>query len=136
MTEHLHIEVIKDPAASMNHHHFNSQICCYLDCIEKCWAFETATQRSSVLHTDLDNGQDIPDSEVDSVVGDADNPNREDNDSEEHPTVLLNDIWAPKHSVSNFFTITETLLTTVPGSIPYPICTFMYIWTDCSPSQL
>ena len=124
-TEHTHIEVIKDPAASMNHHHFNSQICRYLDHIEKCQAFETATQLSSVLHTDPDNGQDIPDPEVNSVAGDADNSNGEDDDPEEHPTALLNDIWAPKRPVPNFFAITETLLITVPGSIPYPIHTFI-----------
>ncbi|KAF8130107.1 hypothetical protein EV363DRAFT_1399315 [Boletus edulis] len=123
-TEHAHVEVIKDPAASTNHHNFNSQICRYLDRIERCRAFETATRLSSALHNGPDNGQDIPDSEVDLAAGDVDDPSAEDEDSEEHPTALLNDIWAPKRPVPNFFSIAQTLLTAVPGSIPHPIRTF------------
>ncbi|KAF8120728.1 hypothetical protein EV363DRAFT_1407065 [Boletus edulis] len=87
-------------------------------------AFETATRLSSALHNGPDNGQDIPDSEVDLAAGDVDDPSAEDEDSEEHPTALLNDIWAPKRPVPNFFSIAQTLLTAVPGSIPHPIRTF------------
>ncbi|KAF8419490.1 hypothetical protein L210DRAFT_3366672, partial [Boletus edulis BED1] len=123
-TEHAHVEVIKDPAASTNHHNFDSQICRYLDRIERCRAFETATRLSSALRNGPDNGQDIPDSEVDLAAGDVDDPSAEDEDSEEHPTALLNDIWAPKRPVPNFFSIAQTLLTAVPGSIPHPIRTF------------
>ncbi|KAF8421727.1 hypothetical protein L210DRAFT_3672552 [Boletus edulis BED1] len=123
-TEHAHIEMIKDPAASTNHHNFNLQICCYLDRIERCRAFETATRLSSALCNGPDNGQDIPDSEVDLAAGDVDDPSAEDEDEEEHPTALLNDIWAPKCPVPNFFSIAQTLLTAVPGSIPHPIRTF------------
>ncbi|KAF8449442.1 hypothetical protein L210DRAFT_3641032 [Boletus edulis BED1] len=124
-TEHVHVEVIKDPAASTNHHNFDLQICRYLDYIERCRAFETATRLSSALRNGPDNGQDIPDLEVDLAAGDVDDPSAEDEDSEEHPTALLNDIWAPKRPVPNFFSIAQTLLTTVPGSIPHPIRTFM-----------
>ncbi|KAF8121699.1 hypothetical protein EV363DRAFT_1405629 [Boletus edulis] len=123
-TEHAHVEMIKDPAASTNHHNFNLQICCYLDRIERCRAFETATRLSSALCNGPDNGQDIPDSEVDLAAGDVDDPSAEDEDEEEHPTALLNDIWAPKCPVPNFFSIAQTLLTAVPGSISHPIHTF------------
>ncbi|KAG6374247.1 hypothetical protein JVT61DRAFT_4260 [Boletus reticuloceps] len=123
-TEHAHIEVVKDPAASTNYHNFNSQICRYLDRVEKCRAFEMATRLSSVLRTSPDNTQDIPDSEVDSAADDVDNPSAGDEFSEEHPTAVLNDIWAPKCPVPNLFAIAETLLAAVLGSIPYPICTF------------
>ncbi|KIJ11303.1 hypothetical protein PAXINDRAFT_15770 [Paxillus involutus ATCC 200175] len=108
MTKHTHIEVVKDPAASTNHHHFDSQICRYLDQMEKCRAFETATRLSSLLHTGV-------------AAGDMDDP---DEDPEEHPMALLNDIWALKRPIPNFFAIAESLLTVAPGSIPYPIHTF------------
>ncbi|KIJ12071.1 hypothetical protein PAXINDRAFT_15099 [Paxillus involutus ATCC 200175] len=121
MTKHAHIEVVKDPAALTNHHHFDSQICRYLDQMEKCRAFETATRLSSLLHTGVGSGQDIPDSEVDLAAGDMDDP---DEDPEEHPMALLNDIWALKCPIPNFFAIAESLLTVAPGSIPYPIRTF------------
>ncbi|KAI6017739.1 hypothetical protein BKA83DRAFT_4465155 [Pisolithus microcarpus] len=32
MTEHAHIEVIKEPASTTNHQNYNTQICHYLDC--------------------------------------------------------------------------------------------------------
>ena len=36
ITEHAHIDIVKDPAQSSNNQNFDSQICCYLDCQEKC----------------------------------------------------------------------------------------------------
>lgn len=35
-TEHAHIEVVKDPAATTNNHNYESQICRCLDHLEKC----------------------------------------------------------------------------------------------------
>ena len=36
VTEHAHIDVVKDPTRSSNNQNFDSQICCYLDRQEKC----------------------------------------------------------------------------------------------------
>ncbi|KAI6121304.1 hypothetical protein F5141DRAFT_999730 [Pisolithus sp. B1] len=36
MTEHAHIEVIKDPTSSTNNHNYDSQICQCLDHYKKC----------------------------------------------------------------------------------------------------
>lgn len=130
MTERMHIEVVKEPAASTNNHNFDSQICRYLDRLEKCRAFEAATQLISALRTGSDGRQDIPDSEVNPTADDdtaenCDDPSAGDEDFDsEHPTALLNDIWAPKRPVPNYFAIAEKLLTAVPGSIPYPVRTF------------
>lgn len=34
--EHAHIEVVKGPASTTNHHNYDSQICRCLDHYEKC----------------------------------------------------------------------------------------------------
>ncbi|KAG0700553.1 hypothetical protein DFH29DRAFT_983059 [Suillus ampliporus] len=50
-----HITLIKDPAESTNNQNYNPQICQYLDRIEKCQHFHTATsiaqQSQSQMHT-------------------------------------------------------------------------------------
>ncbi|KAI5987306.1 hypothetical protein EDD15DRAFT_2389609 [Pisolithus albus] len=43
VTEHAHIDVIKDPARSGNNQNFDGQICRYLDRQEKCQLFMQAT---------------------------------------------------------------------------------------------
>jgi len=42
-TEHAHIEVVKDPAQSGNNHAYESQICRFLDRLEKIRNFTLAT---------------------------------------------------------------------------------------------
>ncbi|KAI9567568.1 hypothetical protein HD554DRAFT_2039579 [Boletus coccyginus] len=127
MTEHAHVEMIKEPMASTNNHHYDVQICHYLDRIEKFQLFETATCLSSAATTDSNGGQDILDSEIDEAAVDSADPSADDEDLQdsEHPTALLNDIWAPKRPVPSLFAITEKLLAAVPGTIPYLICTFV-----------
>ena len=43
VTEHAHIDIVKDPARSSNNQNFDSQICRYLDRQEKCRLFTHAT---------------------------------------------------------------------------------------------
>ena len=43
ITEHAHIDIVKNPAQSSNNQNFDSQICCYLDHQEKCQLFMHAT---------------------------------------------------------------------------------------------
>lgn len=56
VTEHAHIDVIKDPARSGNNQNFDGQICRYLDRQEKCQLFAQATAiRQFELHGDSDS---------------------------------------------------------------------------------
>ncbi|KAI6017756.1 hypothetical protein BKA83DRAFT_4058994, partial [Pisolithus microcarpus] len=48
MTEHAHIEVIKEPASMTNHQNYDTQICHYLDRVERCQLFKTATRLSTL----------------------------------------------------------------------------------------
>ncbi|KAG1861537.1 hypothetical protein DFJ58DRAFT_657398, partial [Suillus subalutaceus] len=41
--EHAHITEIKNPACSSNNNNYDSQICCYLDHVDKCCCFDLAT---------------------------------------------------------------------------------------------
>jgi Plavaka transposase len=125
-TEHAHIEVVKEPAASANNQQFDAQICRYLDRMEKCQAFETAVRLTSARDS-ISNGnelEDLPDSEIDAAAGADDDPSAEGQDFNENSQALLNDVWGPNRPVPNLFAIAEKLLTAVPGSIPSPIRTF------------
>ncbi|KIK18406.1 hypothetical protein PISMIDRAFT_109496, partial [Pisolithus microcarpus 441] len=56
VTEHAHIDLIKDPARSGNNQNFDTQICRYLDRQEKCQVFMQATMACDLdLHGDSDN---------------------------------------------------------------------------------
>ncbi|KAJ7029583.1 hypothetical protein C8F04DRAFT_1116259 [Mycena alexandri] len=43
VTEHAHITLVKDPASHSNNQKYEAQICCYLDCRDKCRQFDLAT---------------------------------------------------------------------------------------------
>ena len=58
VTEHAHIDVIKDPAQSGNNQNFDAQICRYLNHQEKCRLFAHAT----TIH-DLDLAEDLDDAD-------------------------------------------------------------------------
>ncbi|KAI6018857.1 hypothetical protein EDC04DRAFT_2902053 [Pisolithus marmoratus] len=65
ITEHAHINIIKDPAQSGNNQNFDAQICWYLDHQEKCQLFMQAmTVHKLDLHGDLDD-LDVSDDEED-----------------------------------------------------------------------
>ncbi|KIK10645.1 hypothetical protein PISMIDRAFT_20206 [Pisolithus microcarpus 441] len=95
--EHAHIEVVKDPASRTNNKDYSSQICRHLDRVEKC--------RISAIKHDGDQS----DGEVDHAVDDVG----------EAEAAVLNDLWAPKQSPSDFFEIAAKLLasTTLSSSL-------------------
>ncbi|KAI5988313.1 hypothetical protein EDC04DRAFT_2588779, partial [Pisolithus marmoratus] len=121
MTEHTHIEVIKEPASMMNNHNYNTQICHYLDCVERCQLFKTATHLSAALNNT--NGHDLLDSAIEDDTARDDETNAE--DGEENSMAILSNIWSPRCCVPNFFTIAEQLRTAPPGSTPLPAHTFI-----------
>ena len=49
VTEHAHVQEIKDPTHTGNNQHYYSQISCYLDRSERCFQFDLATH----LHTQV-----------------------------------------------------------------------------------
>ncbi|KAI6010202.1 hypothetical protein PISMIDRAFT_97436, partial [Pisolithus microcarpus 441] len=123
VTEHAHIEVIKEPASTMNHHNYDAQICCYLDHVERCWLFETVTHLSTLRPHDANNTHDHD--TLDSAIEDDEAGNGEtDMEDDEDATAILKDIWSPRCSVPDFFALTKRLKATLPGSIPCPVHMF------------
>ncbi|KIK25455.1 hypothetical protein PISMIDRAFT_36003, partial [Pisolithus microcarpus 441] len=113
-TEHAHIEVVKDPVSRMNNKDYSSQICRHLDRIEKCQMFDTAvhlrgTAEAGSSSSAVEHDGDQSDGEVDHVVDDVG----------EAEAAVLNDLWAPKQSPSDFFEIAAKLLvsTTLSSSL-------------------
>ncbi|KIK10674.1 hypothetical protein PISMIDRAFT_20186 [Pisolithus microcarpus 441] len=99
-TEHAHIEVVKDPASRTNNKDYSSQICRHLDRVEKCQMFDTAVHlhRATVAgfsSSAIERDEDRSDREVGYAANDAD----------EAGEAVLNDLWAPKQSPSDFFDI-------------------------------
>ncbi|KIK13794.1 hypothetical protein PISMIDRAFT_118190, partial [Pisolithus microcarpus 441] len=100
MMEHAHIEVVKDPVSRMNNKDYSSQICCHLDRVEKCWMFDTAiclrgATVAGFSSSAIERDEDRSDGEVGYAADDAD----------EAGEAILNDLWAPKQSPSDFFDI-------------------------------
>ncbi|KAI6027981.1 hypothetical protein BKA83DRAFT_4048883, partial [Pisolithus microcarpus] len=116
-TEHAHIEVIKEPASTMNHQNYNTQICRYLDCVERCRLFKTATRLSTLSDADDTHDQDLAAEDDGAEDGDTNMADNED------AAAILKDIWSSRHSVPDLFGITERLRTTLPGSVPQPVHT-------------
>ncbi|KAI6007993.1 hypothetical protein EDC04DRAFT_2611131 [Pisolithus marmoratus] len=121
MTEHAHIEVIKEPASMMNNHNYDAQICHYLDHVKRCWLFETATCLDATLNNTNSHG--LLDSAVEDDTARDDETNAE--DGEENSMAILSDIWSPRCHVPNFFTITEQLRMAPPSSTLHPACRFI-----------
>ena len=62
VTEHAHIDVVKDPTWSSNNQNFDAQICHYLDHQEKCRLFAHAT---TIRDPDVAENSDDSDTEDD-----------------------------------------------------------------------
>ncbi|KAI6019279.1 hypothetical protein BKA83DRAFT_4056954 [Pisolithus microcarpus] len=121
-TEHAHIEVVKEPASTTNNQNYDAQICCYLDCVERCRLFETAIRLCALNSTNDARDHDVLDSPVEDSGSRDDETTME--DSEEDAVAVLNDIWSPKRPVPNFFATAEQLRTALPGSVPHPTHAF------------
>ncbi|KIK12915.1 hypothetical protein PISMIDRAFT_18373 [Pisolithus microcarpus 441] len=120
--EHAHTEVVKEPASTTNNQNYDVQICHYLDCVERCWLFETAICLCAQNGTNDARDHNVLDSPVEDSSSRDDETTME--DSEEDTMAVLNDIWSPKRPVPNFFTTAEQLQTALPGSVPHPTCAF------------
>ena len=94
VTEHAHIDVVKDPARSSNNQNFDSQICRYLDHQEKCRLFTHAT-----TIRELDPAEN------------SDNSDAEDNRSE-------------SRKITDYFECADALVAGKIPTAPYPYRTF------------
>ncbi|KAI5984558.1 hypothetical protein EDC04DRAFT_3004327 [Pisolithus marmoratus] len=122
-TEHAHIEVIKEPASTMNKQSYDAQICHYLDHVERCQLFKTATRLGALNNTDhAHNHDDLEELATEAADVEYGETNKEDDEGE--AAVILDDIWSPRWPVPNFFTVAEWLRTALHCSIPYPVRTF------------
>ncbi|KAI6018727.1 hypothetical protein BKA83DRAFT_4496207 [Pisolithus microcarpus] len=100
--EHAHIEVVKDPASRTNNKDYSSQICRHLDRVEKCQMFDTAVRLRGATVAGFSS------SAIEHEAGEA----------------VLNDLWAPKQSPSDFFDIAAKHVASTALSSS-PLCTFM-----------
>ena len=116
-TEHAHIEVVKQPASMTNNHDYDSQICCYLDCSEKCWLFQMATEVTSATANPETNEN------LDPILTATDEAGPHE-DEEEYPSKVLNDLWSPPHPLPNLFAAVDALHLTSTGSVLCPLHTF------------
>ena len=110
-TEHAHIEVIKDPASRTNNQNYNSQICRYLDCTEKCWQFNTAVAlRATESMATTNEGFANENSDLDSEAGNNDTGADKDDSTND----VLSDIWAPKRQSTNYFHVATNAFPNTP----------------------
>ncbi|KIK38770.1 hypothetical protein CY34DRAFT_25513 [Suillus luteus UH-Slu-Lm8-n1] len=116
-TEHAHITEIKDPTCSSNNNNYNSQICCHLDCADKCCHFDLATSLLKNMPGSNQQTSDHDDSDSDDVEFDVDN---------DIPAELLVTIKSPGHSypITNHFAIAKLLQDREVGTVPVPLRSF------------
>jgi hypothetical protein len=105
-TEHAHIEVVKDPAATTNNMNYDSQICRTLDRDERCRLFSTAialSQRQS-RHTEED--------------GDSDSETENNDEGNNENLGLEEELWpSTQRQATNIFSAAERLLKDPLGTI-------------------
>jgi len=100
LTEHAHIEQIKDPARGSNNNNYDPQICRQLDRLEKCRNFNIAmTLKDPALRRDIATG-----------MGDE-------HDEESDPHVS-------SRPVTDYFACSRQLASSPPDTIPLPRCAF------------
>ena len=101
ITEHAHVDQIKDPAHGSNNNNYDLQICQQLDRLEKCRSFNLAMSlKDSGLQSDTSTSA-------------MDNEPEEESD----PSV------SSQH-VTDYFTRSLCLASAAPNTIPLPLCMF------------
>jgi len=102
VTEHAHIDQIKDPVQGSNNHNYDPQICRQLDRLEKCRGFELAMSLKD------------PELGLDTSTGAMDGePGNEEND----PSVI-------SRCVTDYFAHLLRLASSTPNTVPLPRRTF------------
>ena len=101
ITEHAHVDQIKDPTHGSNNNNYDPQICQQLDHLEKCRSFDLAMSlKDSGLQLDMSTGA-------------------MDNEPEEG-----SDLSVSSQPVTDYFTCSLHLASAAPNTIPLPLHTF------------
>jgi len=100
LTEHAHIQQIKDPARGSNNNNYDPQICRQLDRLEKCRNFDLALSlKDPVLQRDMAGAT-------------------EESDDEEHNSAVS------LRSVTDYFSRSHQLASSPPDTVPLPLRAF------------
>ena len=108
VTEHAHVNEIKQPARAGNNQNYYSQIAHHLDRLEKCFRFDLATHIEERLVVDRTDEDDEDDEDHE--------PDAEKHDITEYST--------PMHQVIDYLSITKGLIWGLDPSAPKPFHTF------------
>lgn len=124
VTEHAHIEVVKDPAGSGNNQGYESQICRYLDRSDKIRQFELATSMreanidfreiSNVMEIDGDANDDDYDEEFD------DNINISSTSELLHQINSTSPLMGNTHHIIDYFKLASNLRSGNIINAPFP----------------
>ncbi|KAG1868659.1 hypothetical protein F4604DRAFT_1682293 [Suillus subluteus] len=109
-TEHAHITLIKDPADSTNHNNYDVQICQFLDQNEKCRNFRITT---SIITQSRSHQQDAASSTID-----VDSDIRDPGVDEADPQTAADDLWEPRHTVTDFFKMAQQVSSDIKAAKP------------------
>ncbi|KAG1747218.1 uncharacterized protein EDB91DRAFT_1235953 [Suillus paluster] len=116
--QHAHITLIKDPADSTNNINYDAQICRFLDRQEKCRNFQIMTSITA---------QSESQSQLEASASQMMDADSEHHDSDEGPLAyideahlqtVLDDLWGPKHVVTNFFRKAEQVSLDIKAARP------------------
>ena len=118
VTEHAHIVVIKNPACRSNNVDVDPQICCQLDCLEKCSRFELTTSLQEVQNSS-------PDEDEEGFMAVSE-------DDDTHLFQSVAKLGQPKRSPTNYFAKAWQELVASRGSVQIPHCTFVICNTAIS----
>ncbi|KAG1776905.1 hypothetical protein EV702DRAFT_1045915 [Suillus placidus] len=118
-TEHAHITLIKDPADSSNNINYDAQICWFLDCREKCQNFQITT--SIIAHSQSQSQAST--SRTMDVDSDHHDSHEGPHIDESHLQIVLDDLWGPKHAVTDFFKKAEKVSSDI--KVARPLRTFV-----------
>ena len=121
-TEHAHVSEIKTPARSTNNNNYDPQICCYLDCAEKCRVFELATSLCEQQAMQDQRGFSDDGRSEEEKLDASDGTSDEDDVPRPLGGVRPAGLARP---VTDYFTIAACLSSTETGSTPFPLHSFI-----------
>ncbi|KAL4070606.1 hypothetical protein J3A83DRAFT_4372795 [Scleroderma citrinum] len=102
-----------DPASATNNHNYESQICWYLDHLEKCQCFDTAVLLHKFAHP-------VPQQTIKSGLHNNSDAESTQEDIADSLTAVLDEIWTAQQGRTNFFNVATQL-----AADPNPTLSFL-----------
>ncbi|KAG2083210.1 uncharacterized protein F5147DRAFT_782998 [Suillus discolor] len=113
------LSVYQDPAELTNNQNYDPQICQYLDHIEKCQHFHTATSIAQQLQSQMDTATTgYGDDDLDDGINDDKGA-----DEADDLQATISDLWGTGCVITNFFK--KAQLASSSTTAPRPLCTFI-----------